>query len=358
MSPSSKWLWLAMAIAVLVLPACRSRQLTAQTEIDLKDILPPSLEAIEVQRLDPTAGIQRQWLVLYKYDITERFSPIAGVIYRDDRGGSNQPPIIFPYPLRPPDRDYLGSEEVSVRVADVLTAQPNPELVVENKNPNGFVTEVTIFRWHDPFPDEKWRAHDLKERYYECMGFFRTSGQVMVSPNRVEVQELVGDRSQLARVYEYRPDEKGSYLLPDGVTLKPAEDSWVDFAFGQAGNVLASPYPEKIVLAFYKALGGPIENLKSYLSEDGKRLLSASLPGYGCAWSPGQVKKAVVHELTYFPGVEAQAEEEEARQALVELKVRCESKGGETMSQDAHVGWFVKREEGHWKMDQIYRPNP
>jgi len=354
MSRGGRLLWLAVAISVLVLPACRPRNLTAQTEIDLKSILPLSLEAVEVQRLDPTTGTQPQWLVLYKYDVTELFSPIAGVVYRADRGGKNQPPVIFPYPLRLPDRDYLGSENVSVRVADVLSAQPGTELIAENSNAHGFVTEVAIFRWHDPFPTEVWRPHDLEERFYECMGFFRADGEVIVEMNRVVVKKLVGDRSQLARFHEYQPDGRGSYL-PDGVSLKTASRSWISFAFGQTGNVLDSPYPEKIVLAFYHALGGPTQNLESFLSQEGQKLLP-SLPGYGCVWSPGQVAQAIVHEITYFPGVESQVKEEEAQQALVELKVQCRSKGGDTMPEDAHVGWFLKREGGRWKMDQIFRP--
>jgi hypothetical protein len=354
MSRGGRLLWLAVAIAVLLLPACRARELTAQTEIDLKSILPPSLEAVDVQRLDPTTGLQPQWLVLYKYDVTERFSPIAGVVYRSDRGGKNQPPVIFPYPLRLPDRDYLGSENVSVRVADVLSAQPGTELVAENRNANEFLTEAAIFRWHDPFSDEVWRAHNLEERHYECMGFFRADGEVIVEMDRVVVKKLVGDRSQLARFYEYQPDDRGSYL-PDGVSLKAAGRSWIGFAFGQTGNVLDSPYPEKIVLAFYNSLGGATENLKPFLSQEGQKLLPG-LPGYGCAWSPGQVKQAIVHEITYFPGVESQVKEEEAQQALVELKVQCLSKGGDTMPADAHVGWFLKREDGRWKMDQIYQP--
>lgn len=355
MSRNGKLLWLVIAIAALALPSCRARDPEAKIEINLQSIFPPSLEALDVQRLDPASGLKPQWLVLYKYDVTERFSPIAGVVYRADRGGSNKPPVIYPYPLHLPDRDYLGSDNVSVRAADVLSAQPGLELVAENKNANGFVTEAAIFYWHDPFPEEVWRAPQ-DQRYYECMGFFRTSGQITVEPDRVEVQELVGDRSQLARLYEYRPDERGSYL-PDGVTLKQADSSRIDFAFGQSGAVLDSPYPEKIVLAFYNLLGGPTENLEPYLSEEGKKLLPAGLPGYGCAWSPGQVAKARVHEITYFPGVESQVKEEEDRQALVELQVQCQSKGGETMPQDVHVGWFLKREEGHWRMDQIYRPN-
>jgi hypothetical protein len=349
-----KLLLLVVAVAVLALPACRTRERAAQTEIDLRSILPLSLEAVQVLRLDPAAGPQPQWLVLYKYDVTERFSPIAGVVYRSDRGGKNQPPAIFPYPLRLPDRDYLGSENVSVRIADVLSTQLGAELVAENRNADGFLTEVAIFRWRDPFPTEVWRAHDLEERHYECMGFFRADGEVIVEMDRAVVKKLVGDRSQLARFYEYQPNDRGSYL-PDGVSLKAASRSWIDFAFGQTSNVLDSPYPEKIVLAFYNSLGSPTDNLKPFLSKEGQKLFP-SLPGYGCDWSPGQVAQAMVHQITYFPGVESQVKEEEAKQALVELRVQCRSVGGVTMPADAHVGWFLKREDGRWKMDQIYRP--
>lgn len=353
MSRGGRLLWLAMAMVVL-LPACRSRNLAARENVDLKAILPSSLQAVRVQRLDPVAGPDHQWLVLYKYDLTLRFSPIAGVVYRADRGGSNLPPVIFPYRLLLPDRDYLGSGDVSVEPRDVLSAQPGAELVAENRDSDGFVTEAAIFRWHDPFPDEVWRDPE-DERYYECMGFFRASGKVEVGWDAVIVQELVGDRSQLARYYKYKPDARGSYLV-GGVQIKSAEDSWVNFAFGQAGAVLDSPYPEKIVLAFYNALGGPVDNLKPFLSEEGQKLLAGGLLGYGCDWSPSQVKGAIVHEISYYPSVESQAEEEEARQSLVELKVRCESKLGATMSQASLVGWFMKREGGQWKMNQIYRP--
>jgi len=348
-------LWLAIAIAVLVLPACQGQDPTVREEIDLRAILPDSLQAVHVQRLDPEAGLQSQWLVLYKYDVTPLFSPIAGVVYRADRGGSNQPPVIHPYPLRLPDRNYLGSESVSVRPADVLSAWSGLELVAENRNASGFVTEAAIFRWHDPFPQEVWRAPEDK-RYYECMGFFRTDGEVTVKVDQVIVKELVGDRSQLARYHEYKPDERGSYLISDA-RLKSVERSWIDFSFGQTGNVLDSPYPEKIVLAFYKELGEPTANLESFLSEEGRKLLDDDLPGYGCdPWPPEQVEKTTVHEIKYFPGVESQAKEEEAQQSLVELKVLCQSKQGEAMQQYAHVGWFLKREAGRWKMDQIYRP--
>lgn len=355
MSRSGRLLWLVLAMAVSLLPACQPRNLVARENVDLRTILPPSLQAVDVQRLDPAAGPDRQWLVLYKYDLTPQFSPIAGVVYRADRGGSNLPPVVFPYRLLLPDRDYLGSGDVSVEPRDVLSAQAGAELVAQNKNSDGFVTEAAIFRWHDPFPDEVWRAPE-DERYYECMGFFRTNGKVDVRLDVVIVEELVGDRSQLARFYRYEPDARGSYLV-GGVQIKSAEDSWIDFAFGPVGMVLDSPYPEKIVLAFYKALGGPVGNLEAFLSEEGKRLLAAGLPGYGCDWSPGQVEKATVHEISYFPGVESQVEEEEARQSLVELKVRCESKQEGAMSQPNLVGWFMKREEGRWKMDQIYRPD-
>lgn len=358
MSRDSAVLWLAVAIAItsLVLPACRGRDSAAKEEIDLRTILPDSLQAVQIHRLDPGAGPKRQWLVLYRYDVTDRFSPIAGVVYRADRGGSNRPPVIFPYPLLVPGRDYLGSESVSVRVADVLSKQAGAELVVENRNASNFVTEVAIFRWHDPLPEEVWRDHDPNERYYECMGFFRTNGEIMVTKDRVVVKELAGDRSQLARFYEYKPDESGSYLI-GGIHLKAAEESRIDFAFGQTGTVLDSPYPEKIVLALYNTLGKPDANLNLFLSANGQKLLEAGLPGYGCdPWLPERVEKATVHEIKYFPGIESQAKEEEAQQSLVELKVLCQSKQGGTMSQDAHVGWFLKRETGKWKMDQIYRP--
>ena len=360
MSRGSRLLGLVFAIVVLALTACQEKELPLKKEIDLGEILPPSLQVYDIQRLDAGLGhpSERLWLVLYRYDLADQFNPIAGVIYRADRGGKNRPRIIYPYPLQLPDRDYLGTGTVTVQTGDFLSAwSDEPELLVENKNTDGIKTEAAIFRWHDPFPNETWRAPE-DERYYECMGFFRADGGVTVNWNEVIVAKLQGDRSQLARFYRYKPDERGSYFVT-GAQLQSAEDSWIDFAFGPvvAEKVLDSPYPEKIVLAFYGALGGSRDDLKPFLSEEGKKQLAKGLPGYGCHWPLEQVAAVTIRQISYYPGVEAQAAGEEERQSLVELRLRCESTLPETPPRDTHVGWLLKREGGQWKMDQVYMPS-
>ena len=356
-------LWLALAIVVLLLPACRrgGAAVSPQISLNLDQIFPPSLKAIQVQRLDdPVAGDPPQWLVLYEYDIYEgaiqKFSPIAGVVYRADRGISNHPPVIYPYPLRLPDRDYLGTGEVVVKAADVLSAWDGPEVVVENKNTDGFVTEAAVFFWNDPYPAETW--HDPEyHRAYVCLGFFRADGGVEVKYDEAIITRLQGDRSQLARFHKYKPDNEGSYFI-SGAQLRPSVDSWIGFAFGAipADKVIDSPYPEKIVMAFYDAVGGPTDILKPFLSIDAQNKLDRGLLEFGCDRSPGEVGKVTVRQISYFPGIEAQTKEEEARQSLVELKIRCEPKAGGTASGDISVGWFLKRESGQWKMDRFYRP--
>ncbi len=363
MSRGGRLLWLAIAIAVLALPACRGQDLEVSQVITLTldEIFPSSLKATYVERLDdPEADDPHQWLVLYEYDLyegdTRRFSPIAAVVYRADRGVSNHPPVIFPYPLRLPDRDYLGTGNVAVRSKDVLSFWPGSELVAVNQNSDGFITEAAIFRWNDPHHDEKWQDPDF-ERSYVCMGFFRADGGVKVEKDGVVVTKLQGDRSQLARFYKYEPDEGGSYFI-SGAQLRPTVDSWIDFAFGPMAidTVLNSPYPEKIVLAFYNALDGPIDGLKPFLSKEAQEQLADGLPGYGCSWPLDQVEKVTVRQISYFPAVEAQTEGEEERQSLVELKIRCQSKLGGTASEDGNVGWFLRRQVGQWKMDHAYRP--
>ena len=357
MSRGGRLLWLAIAIAVLTLPACGGEEPAAKTEIDLGEILPPSLEVVGVRRLDSGVDPPSEWLwlVLYKYDISEHFSPIAGVVYRADRGGRNQPRVIYPYPLRLPDRDYLGTGKVWVESRDVLSVWDGLELVAKNQNADGFVTEVAIFVWHDSYPDDTWRKPE-DGRSYECLGYFRSDGGVKVQQDVVVVKELENDRSQLARYYRYKPDEKGSYLV-SGVGLRAVEDSWVDFAFRPIATdkVLDSPYPEKIVLAFYNALGTP-NDIKPFLSKEARKQLDAEKLDYGCGWPLNQVKKVTVRQVSYFAAVEAQTEEEEERQSLVELKIRCESNLEGTASEDGDVGWFLKREGGQWKMDRAYKP--
>lgn len=349
----SRLLWCLMAMAVLVLPGCGGKDSAAKTEIDLGELLPPSLQAIEVQRLDLVPGTPAQWLVLYKYDAAEHFSPIAGVVYRADRGGKNQPRIIYPYPLRLPDRDYLGTGNVSVRPQDVLSAWDGVELVAENKNTDGFVTEAAVFVWHDSYPNDTWRKPE-EGRFYECMGYFRSEGEVVVQHNEVIVKELENDRSQLARYYKYRPDAQGRYLA-QGAELRPSVDSWVDFAFPQTGSVADSPYPEKIVLAFYNAIGGPADGLRAFLSKEAQERLKAGDLDYGCGWQLGEVKKVTIRQVGYHAAVEAQTKEEEDRESLVELKIRCEPKlAGK--SKEVTAAWYLKRETGQWKMDRFYDP--
>jgi hypothetical protein len=347
MSRGSRLLGLVIAIVVLALTACQKQEPLLKKEIDLGEILPPSLQVYSIQRLDAGVGhpSEQLWLVLYRYDIADHFNPIAGVIYRADRGGKNRPRIIYPYPLQLPDRDYLGTGTVTVQTGDFLSAwSDSPELLVENESTDSIITEAAIFRWHDPFPDETWRT-------------LRADGGVTVNRDEVIVAKLQGDRSQLARFYSYEPDERGSYLVI-GAQLQSAKDSWIDFAFGPvaAEKVLDSPYPEKIVLAFHNALGGSRDALEPFLSEEGKRQLAMGLPGYGCDWPLEQVEQVTIHQISYYPGVEAQAEGEE-RQSLVELRLRCESRLPGTPPRDRQVGWLLKREGGQWKMDQLYTPS-
>ena len=352
MPRGSRLLWYLIAIVVLGLSACGSQDLIVETEIDLGELLPPALQVVRVERLDPVAGTAAQWLVLYKYDVAEHFSPIAGVVYRADRGGRNQPRIIYPYPLRLPDRDYLGTGAVTVQPEEALSTWDGLELVARNQNTDGFVTEAAIFRWHDAYPEDTWRAPD-DGRSYECMGYFRADGEVRVERDQVIVKELESDRSQLARFYKYTPDERGSYFV-SGAQPRSAVDSWVSFAFAQTGSVQDSPYPEKIVIAFYNTLGTP-NDLKLFLSQDAQRRLDAGKLDYGCDWPLAEVKKVTIRQVSYFAGIEAQAKEEEERQSLVELKIRCESRLG-GVSREVNVGWFLKREAGRWKMDQFYNP--
>ena len=98
MSRGNWVLWLAIVTTLLVLPACQDQDTEAIEEIDLKTILPDSLQTVEIHRLDPYAGAERQWLVLYRYDVTDKFSPIAGAVYRADRGPATNHPSSFLIP--------------------------------------------------------------------------------------------------------------------------------------------------------------------------------------------------------------------------------------------------------------------
>jgi hypothetical protein len=236
-------------------------------EYAIPSSLKNSLAVSEVMRQDTDGDNFDEWVVFYKFDVKEKDSPIKAVIYDSDRGN---PPVIFPYELRVPGRDYLaedGTEKPSFTLEQVTRDQNGPsnnadlpEILINSKN------ELSIFRYRNN--SEPWDfPRDVPPRY-EAIGFFRGSGGVTYDDQtrRVTVIDRNGfERSQLA--------VRSIYVVNETNTFWDAETYWdnlhgglqrdldaklaapafatIDFFPEPPNDIEQSAFPEKIVLAFY-----------------------------------------------------------------------------------------------------------
>ena len=176
-------------------------QLGLQQLVSFEAAVPARLENnLEVQainRVDTDGDGFKEWVVFYKFDLHDEVSPVKGAIYDSDRGN---PPVLFPYALRPPDRDYLSESGVKLELAQVtenmndLNGQDLEELLIWGDNKT-----LTIFRFNEN--SEAWDFPRDAPPRYAPIGFFRGSGGVSFNEDTklVTVQDRDGfERSQLA----------------------------------------------------------------------------------------------------------------------------------------------------------------
>ncbi|MFN8453123.1 MAG: PKD domain-containing protein [Anaerolineae bacterium] len=263
-----------------------------------------NMAVAKVERLDTDCDDFKEWVVFYKFDKRAKSSPMHGVVYDNDRGN---PPVIFPYSLSAPDRNYLSEDDVTlaVDVEEVAQNRPSPqgnncpEIVVSGKN------ELTIFRFEQN--SEVWDfPRDVPARY-EPIGFFRGSGDVKFNraTKQVIVHERNGfERSQLATrsVYALRPDPQTGFetyldpVQPLGETGSPSLAapiiSTIDFFPTPPDDIFNTPFPEKIVLAFYASTCAGLNN--------------SLCNSYNTAWQPQEfltgdaLGAAQAGNVTYF----------------------------------------------------------
>lgn len=275
---------------------------------------------------DADSDGQKEWLVFYQFDLTPGRSPYAGVIYDGDRG---DPPVLYPYRLLPLDRDYLsegyrgdgGGVWYQLRDID----QPAEQVPGSNATPGvnelfvygfrgGVTTDLTIFR-HHPNTEAHSFPSDFPPRY-RPIGTFRSNGGITFDAvsRVVTVTNRVYERSQLAveSAYAYNvalgryTSQADDRRMPEPVSKR------VVFAFGMPGDVLDSPYPEKLLLGFYTVLGQPSSSLQPDLFLRNEALIKFGERqwdyfGFPCSfngsdWS--QISNLQVTELSYAPQVE------------------------------------------------------
>ncbi len=119
----------------------------------------------------------------------------------------------------------------------------------------------------------------------------------------------------------------------------------IDFPSGIPADILDTPYPEKIVLAFYKTFGksNASPTIVEYLTTAATNDFMSSRLKYGSPYSLEQVKTAVVKELSYYPT------QEDSQSTVVTVKVVFNSTDGQR-SNLTEVRWTLNREQNRWKM--------
>jgi hypothetical protein len=329
--------------------------------VDFFTLLPDQYKVQEVDNVDTDGDGQKEWVVLYRFDLTDGRSPYAGAIYDYDRG---DPPVLFPYRLVPPDRDYLSDSAISLKLDDLVKlgeTKPVPEVFVTG-TVDGINTDLTIFR-HVP-NSLPWEFPRDEPRRYQVIGSFRGDGGVKydASSKTVTVLNRAGyDRSQIAVQTRYNLDEgRGTFMsAADPKQLGAPASSEVVFAFGMPSDILDTPYPEKLVLGFYKALAQ--KQSSTIKPEDfltGQALIEYSrgnLLYFGFPDVSGDVTQVKVTQLSYAPQTEAFDASVTVlgqQPRLLTVSVSFESQVGASAAQTPQpIQWVTTLVNGKWKID-------
>jgi hypothetical protein len=334
---------------------------TGNRVVDFFPTFPDRYKVQEVENVDTDGDGQKEWVVLYRFDLTDGRSPYAGAIYDSDRG---DPPVIFPYRLVPPDRDYLSDSAISLQLNDLVKlgeTKPVPEVFITG-NAGGTNTDLTIFRY---VPNSlPWEVPRDEPRRYQVIGSFRGDGGVKydATSKTVTVLNRGGyDRAQLAVQNVYSLDEtRGTFMsAADPKELGAPASSQVVFAFGMPSDILDTPYPEKLVLGFYKALAQKQSStIKPEEFLTGQALIEYSrgnLLYFGFPDVSGDVTQVKVTQLSYSPQTEAfdaSVTVLGTQPRFLTVSIGFESQVGASVAQTPRpIEWVTTLVNGKWKLD-------
>ena len=336
--------------------------------VDFSQFLPEGQDVRVIRQEDTDGDGQKEWVVLYQFDLGDRSYPFAGAVYDYDRG---DPPVLFPYRLLPPERDYLSEAEIDLQFKDIISTgeetQPTPEIFIFGKS-GGLPTNLTIFR-HVP-NSLPWEYPRDEPRRYQPIGYFRGDGGVTYNEDnkQVGVTSRVYDRSQLAVQTIYALDKKrDTYMSPANPNeLSAPVSSKVTFAFGMPSDILESPYPEKIVLGFYENLLRTDQAIMPAQFLTGEAMIAYNkIPQDLSNWSyfgidgvsaGNEITDLKVTELNYSPEVESYdtsitilGEEPQYMIVSVEFDVFVSRRFFRT---EEPVVWITKLVNGKWRIER------
>jgi hypothetical protein len=356
--------------------------LTGNRVVNFVTIFPSPQNRVEQIKYEDTDGDgEKEWVVFYQFDLTDESnpgrSPYAGAVYDYDRG---DPPVVFPYQLVPPDRDYLSEGVVRLELEDIVTVgetQQEPELLIYGQIPSkeeaggNTDTDLNIFR---QIPNSfAWELPRDEPRRYQVIGAFRGDGGVSIDSSTKNVTVINRedyDRSEIAVQTVYALDEnRGTYMsAANPQELGAPISSEVAFTYGMPPEVLETPFPEKLVLGFYDMLPekNPAVPPRDFLT--GEALIkydenNLEYFGFGevtGTWS--DVESVTVTWLGYAPDTEQidptvayMGTEPGLQTGSVAFIARVSNTNTGTPEP---IGWITKVINGRWKIDRRFEPPP
>jgi hypothetical protein len=304
--------------------------------VNITEILPDGWHYAKTYRMDTNYDDEHEWVILYHFDLPEgktSGSPIGAVIYQPD---DESPANIVAHELRPPDGDYLCECNCQPNMENILSGLEGDELVVRDRC-NEEITRLTIFYWNS----------DGKE--YVPLGHF-LGGDVDVNRDQVTVRERLPGRAQLMEVETYYPaDNKTYYRQDEQCTPLECRKKELVFCHGEPADVLCSPYPEKVVLAFYCHYNDD-EKAPEYFAESVQAYLGqCDAGGCGCI--------APRHEITHVrvtrlqPETYNEGKEPGLDRATVGAWVICELRDGGSEG-EKYIRWHLIREDDRWRLER------
>lgn len=333
-----------------------------------------NIRVCDVQRHDTDGDGFNEWLVIYQVDTNAPDdwknpcpgnAPVNVAIYDNDRGS---PPILFPYKLQAPDRDYLGEyANLEISFQEIVpninqrTTNPIPEILIKG---HGNTTYLTIFQYQQntatgtsptEFPPQ-----------YKVIGSFSGSGGVNFNADSKAVTVLDRthfERSQLAVKIVYHLHGDGAtktYMSgADASTLSAPVRASIDFGTAPPTDIQDTIFPEKILLAFYQALTGSSDkgwNPEDFVAKDSEaaKQLDAGNYAYFGFTGKGAPSNLTVTQLQYFP-----ASERNCGESTIEgVALRCSRvEIGATAKQEnvdhptGLITYQMVMESGQWKLE-------
>jgi len=341
MKQASTLLFMGLLLCLPV--ACQSNGNTPtpsnhKLSLDFTITEPEGWQYVDPQRLDVNGDDDTEWVLLYYFDQSlpsgtqQHGNPIAASVYRPD---DKKPPNFFVYELRAPGGDYLCECKCVPTIADVLSGFPGSELIVSDTC-GGERTRLTIFQW------------DQTKPAYLPLGHFH-GHHIKVTLDTVTVEERQESRAQLAiRQVDYAAGGQ-TYLLDDQHTLAPPAKYEFVFSHEEPEDVTLSPYPEKIVLAFYNHYTDTAK-ASGYFAEgawEGLGQCDTSL--CGCTGPRSEITHVRVTGLQ----LEWEAINKDRSlgpdQATVGATVICEHPGGMSDG-ETPVQWYLIRMGDRWQI--------